>query len=358
MQIKSYFAATLESAMIRAKRELGEEAMLVNSRKTPPETRHLGNYEVIFASDPITKAESLGIVEMAREQKPESTELAGIRRQLAVIQSAIARIPGSQSTPELAGLQALLESNGVESELACGLVQGAAGKARRAGPMPALVAEMKTRVKADASLGRIVALVGPPGRGKTSTLVKLAVQYGVAKRVPVKLLSMDTYRIAAAEQMRSYASILGVAYQSLETPAALVPALANCRGEGLVFIDTPGYGPRDMDAAQDLAEVFGRYPEIDCHLVLRVDMKSADLRRAVERFSMFRPGKLIFTGLDEAESLGSVFSEAARSGLPVSFLGNGQQIPEDLEPATRERVIEMALKGHARTTATAETAAA
>ncbi|MDQ6704843.1 MAG: hypothetical protein M3Z85_02630 [Acidobacteriota bacterium] len=349
MHIKSYFAATVESAMVRARRELGDEAMLVNSRKTPPETRHLGNYEVIFASDPITKDQSLSVVEMLRERKPaESAELADIHRQLAGIRTAIARNPGAQSTPEMAGLQALLESNDVESELACDLVQGAARNGKRAGPMQSLIAEMESRVKVDASLGRIVALVGPPGRGKTSTLVKLAVQYGVAMRVPVKLLSMDTYRIAAAEQMRSYASILGVAYQSLETPAALVSALANSRGEGLVFIDTPGYGPRDMDAAHDLAEVFNRHPEIDRHLVLRIDMKSADLRRAVERFSMFRPGKLIFTGLDEAESLGSVFGEAVRTGLPVSFLGNGQQIPEDLEPATRERVIEMALKGRER----------
>lgn len=352
MQIKSYFAATVEAAMVRARRELGDEAMLMKSRKLPPESRHLGTYEVIFATEPITKMQSAGALERFQDST-ETNELADIRRQLAGIRTAIARTPGPQSAPHLAELQAVLESNDVESALARDLVDCAARGRRPL--LQALITEMDSRFQVDATLPhpRVVALIGPPGRGKTTTLIKLAVQFGVSARVPVKLLSMDTYRIAAAEQMRSFASILGVGYQSLETTGALSQALAETRGNGLVFIDTPGYGPQDMDAAAELARFFVGRPEIDRHLVLRIDMKSADLRRAVERFSLFRPGKLIFTGLDEAESLGSVFGEAVRTGLPISFLGNGQTIPEDLEPATKRRVIEMALRGHAHTAATA-----
>jgi flagellar biosynthesis protein FlhF len=157
-------------------------------------------------------------------------------------------------------------------------------------------------------------------------------------------LSIDCYRIAAAEQLRSYGAILGVGFQAHETTLALAQALEEHRHKDLILIDTPGYGPKDMDAAEDLARLLASRPDVDTHLVLTASMKSADLKRVVDRFEVFRPRKLLFTKLDETETFGPILNEAVRTGKPVSFLSAGQQIPDDLEPATPDRILELALR--------------
>jgi flagellar biosynthesis protein FlhF len=108
-----------------------------------------------------------------------------------------------------------------------------------------------------------------------------------------------------------------------------------------VLIDTPGYGSRDFDAAEELAQFLAGRRDIDTHLVLTASMRSADLSRVVDRFERFRPSKLLFSKLDETATFGPILNQVVRTGKPLSFLAAGQQIPEDLEPATIERVLHL-----------------
>jgi len=188
---------------------------------------------------------------------------------------------------------------------------------------------------------RIVMLVGPSGAGKTATLVKLAVREGLERRKPVQLLSVDNYRVGGAEQLRHYATILGVPFQALETAQGLDLALQESRRKELVLIDTPGYGAGEIEEARELARFVSSRGDIDCHLVLTASMRSADLWRVAERFERFRPQKLLFTRLDETDAYGPLWSLALRLRRPVSFLCAGQRIPEDLEPASQQRLLEM-----------------
>jgi flagellar biosynthesis protein FlhF len=225
----------------------------------------------------------------------------------------------------------------------------------------ALAAELAARFNCDAQLGRggharIVTLVGPCGCGKTTTLVKLAVRYGLTCRRPSLIISMDNYRIAAADQLRSFAGLLGVGFLALETPLALSQAIEENSGKDLILIDTPGHGPNDLADSADLAAFLSGRRDIDTHLVLTASMKPADLSRVVDSFEMFRPQKLIFTKLDETEAYGPILNEAARTGKPVSFLCAGQRIPEDLEPAVRERIVSLVLERGARRSAAAAAA--
>ncbi len=380
MKIKSYFSRTPEAALALARQEMGPEAVLVDSRKAPPESRHLGEYEVVFAVDapreehapaPVSDRLSFEVVELKKE-------LEGMRRTLTRTAFAPANWLGASAS--LSDAYAILTSNDVTPELAREVAQGvesrlaastakalpiAARPAQGQGRLPgkpsieqALVEELESRFQAEPVLGRgegrprVVALVGPPGAGKTTTLVKLAVNYGLASRRPVMLLSVDTYRVAAAEQLRAFAAILGVGVQILETVTAVAQAIEENRGKELIFIDTPGMGANDLEDSAGLASFLSTRPDIDTQLVLSASMKSADLTRVVDSYEVFRPQRLLFTRLDETATFGSIFNEAARTGKPLSFFTNGQRIPEDMEAATRNRLSELILaapSGRART---------
>jgi flagellar biosynthesis protein FlhF len=376
MKIKSYFAHTVEDAMAVARQELGPEAMLVNSRRAQIEARHLGEYEVIFVTDaPEGEPGSPPVIAAANSTDRISTEVAELKRELEGMRRMLTHSAYSpphrlDSTPDASAAYAALTGNDVDAELARDIVEAAEARVtdgpaahgiRRDGSayQVALAEEVGSRFAVEPVLGRgegkprVVALVGPPGSGKTTTLVKLAVQYGLAGRRPALLLSMDTYRIGAADQLRSYAGIVGIAFQLLETVTALSQAIEENHGKELIFIDTPGLGRDDMHGAAALAQMLCSRSDIDTQLVLPASMKAADLRRLTEQFEIFRPQRLLFSKLDETGSFGPLLNEAARTAKPLSFLTTGQRIPEDLETASRTRIVDLVLSGRSLRAASA-----
>jgi flagellar biosynthesis protein FlhF len=156
---------------------------------------------------------------------------------------------------------------------------------------------------------------------------------------------MDTYRVAAAEQLRSYAAILGVGFQVLETVTALAQSIEESRGKELIFIDTPGLGFGEMEHSAALAHFLATREDIDTQLVLPASMKPADLTRMVDAFESMRPDRLLFTKLDETGSHGPILNEAARTRKPLSFFATGQRIPEDLEAVATTRLLDLIIGG-------------
>ena len=333
MKLKSYFSGTVEAAMELARKELGDEALLVNARPASPETRSLGAFEVVFGVMP---AKAPPPPERGNDLNPAphqlSNDVAELKRKMERLVESLrgARALPADLAPEQRAICGRLLDAGLDADLVERVAQGAG---------------LEDLFQVEPALGRrpgaapaVVAFVGPPGAGKTTTLVKLAARYGLRSRRPAHIISSDVFRIGAADQLRSLAAILGIGCTVVETPRALAQALEEHQAKDFVFIDTPGLGRRDMEDGAGLAEVVAAHPAIDVHLVLPASMQPADLREVVERFRIFRPQKLLFTRIDESNSFSAIVNESVRCALPVSFLATGQQIPDDIEPATKDGV--------------------
>ncbi len=189
----------------------------------------------------------------------------------------------------------------------------------------------------------IIALVGPPGVGKTTTLVKLAGRFGLHSRFPLQIISMDNYRVAAAEQLRTYASVLGVGFDALPSAGALDKALRQYEAKDLILIDTPGYGWQDFSAAEDLASLLREQESASIHLSLSASMKPADLSRVADLYEVFAYNSMLFTKLDETSTIGCLVSEAWTRRKPLSYLCAGQRIPDDIDVASHEQILQRML---------------
>jgi len=363
MRIKSFFANTIEEAIRQARRELGPEAMLVNSKQTGGEARHLGAYEVVVCGDapergregPDHSRDRAGMAGSAPPVDKLSQDVSALKQQMEKLALTLARSGSGMASiafdAERSRAFTMLTDAELDTELAYDVVSRINSPVTNSQVINSpfsgglLRAELAKLVSLDPHLGcpeapfRVVALVGPPGAGKTSVLVKLAVQYGLAARKTVQVLTTDTYRIAAADELRSYAAILGIGFQVVETPAALALALEECRHKDLVLIDTPGLSRNELEIAEDLARVLAAHAGIDIHLVLPASMRTADLKRVAGQYGMFRPSRLLFTRLDETETLGPVLSLSIRMNKPISFFSSGQRIPEDLRPASVDELL-------------------
>ena len=185
---------------------------------------------------------------------------------------------------------------------------------------------------------RVVALVGPTGVGKTTTIAKLAANYRLRERRRVGLVTVDTYRIAAVEQLRSYADIIDLPMEVAATPRDMRAAIDRLSGQELILIDTAGRSPRDEAKIQELKCLLAECRADEVHLVLASVSGGICLEKTAEQFFSVAVTSLLLTKLDEAGGLGGLLSLLRRSRLPLSYLTHGQNVPDDIEAADGKKL--------------------
>jgi flagellar biosynthesis protein FlhF len=197
---------------------------------------------------------------------------------------------------------------------------------------------------------RVVALIGPTGVGKTTTVAKLAANYRLRERRRVGLITVDTYRIAAVEQLRTYAEIIDLPMEVVSTPREMRRAIDCLSGLELILVDTAGRSPRDEIRIQELRSLLLEAQADEIHLVLSSVTGAASLLNAAERFRPAGVTALLLTKLDEAHALGNLLPLLQTSRLPLSYLTHGQNVPDDIEAANRRtlarRILALDTHGH------------
>jgi flagellar biosynthesis protein FlhF len=189
----------------------------------------------------------------------------------------------------------------------------------------------------------LVALVGPTGVGKTTTIAKLAANFRLREKRRVGLITVDTYRIAAVEQLRTYADIIDLPMQVVSTPREMREAIQRMNHLDLILMDTAGRSPKDELKLQELKAFLTEASADEVHLVLSSVCGAATLERTAARFAGVGTTALVLTKLDEASSYGNLLPVLRTSKLPLSYLTDGQNVPDDIQAADNRRLARMIL---------------
>ncbi|MFW2365723.1 MAG: flagellar biosynthesis protein FlhF [Desulforhopalus sp.] len=186
-----------------------------------------------------------------------------------------------------------------------------------------------------------IALIGPTGVGKTTTLAKIAANYLSNHSGSIALITIDTYRIAAVEQLKVYGEIMHLPVEVVITPDQLQEALNKHRDKELILIDTAGRSPRDNFSIEELASFLKPQFGIEKHLVLSATTRENELVETADRFSRLIVDKTIFTKIDECTNLGVLLNLQMQTSAPLSYITNGQRVPEDLLQVDPKIVAEL-----------------
>lgn len=375
MDVRTFRAGSMQEALALVRRELGSEAAVLHTREVQrrgllgiiPKRRQI---EVTASNDvhvpsrvtPPAPATSRIPAPAAAEAAPASPRIDAVQSQLDELQRMVATLTAANSptptdTPDAGQLTgemftaytALIDADldeDVARRLVCELRDSATpdvlrspDRVRRAvADRLAQRIQIAGPIKTGTDRPRIAALVGPTGVGKTTTIAKLAANYRLRHRHKVGLITVDTYRIAAVEQLRTYAEIIDLPMQVVSTPREMREAIERLKGLELILMDTAGRSPQDDIKIQELKAFLTEADADETHLVLSSTSSSKILNRTVERFLPVGVTSLVLTKLDEAVGLGSLVPLLEKNPLPLSYLTNGQNVPDDIRLADAEEL--------------------
>ncbi len=204
-----------------------------------------------------------------------------------------------------------------------------------------LVSVSPLTVEKNGAQQKRIALVGPTGVGKTTTLAKIAARMIRDHDISPAFITIDTYRIAAVEQLKVYGEIMGIPVDVVISPPQLEEAIARHRDKDLILIDTAGRSPHDQDALTKLADFFKPEMNIEKNLVLSAVTRETELLHTISQFGLLGFDKMIFTKIDECSKRGVLLNIQIKNPAPLACITNGQRVPEDLLDIDQDMVAKL-----------------
>lgn len=370
MKIKRYFARDMREALAKVREEQGPDAVILSNKKID------GGIEIVAAVDYDENLFTPALVEAETAPEPSRETAAEAPAASAAAPHVVwSQDPSMQAMrDEINGIRELLETQ------LSGLAWGELGKRKpvRAalvrklsslGLTPRVVRELAAQAPETLGIdaawrkalgvfahripsvedqllndGGVIALLGPTGVGKTTTAAKLAARFALRHGAEqVALVTADTYRVGAVEQLRTYARIMNVPVRVTKNTQELRSALEDLYDRRLVIVDTAGMSQRDVRLGEQLKMITDGSPMVQPYLVMSAVSQYRVAEESIRAFSKVDLDGCIITKLDECSELGGLLSALIEHQLPVAYTTNGQRVPEDLQPARAHNLVSKAV---------------
>lgn len=377
MKVKRYLVKDMNEAMIKIKSELGMDAVILNTRKikTGGVFKFLKKplIEVVAAIDePIVQSvekeiskpqESVKKVEVEkRAVQPEpifstveptgvNSEVQELKLMVSELIKKVENIEHNEPTKKEDSYIEFLKSLGIQDSIAkkiMDIVQRQISLSEK--NQDAILNAMKVITKEylgdirtidtdPSNKPNIYMFLGPTGVGKTTTLAKIAARLSLIENKKVGLITADTYRIAAVEQLKTYSEILGIPLEVIYEAGELEEALHKFRDKDYILIDTAGRSHKSKELKTDYDELVKYLKSVQIFLVMSMTTGFKDMKSIIESYNFLSDYRLLFTKLDEATSYGNILNIKVLTGKALSYFAIGQSVPDDIEVADKEKIV-------------------
>jgi flagellar biosynthesis protein FlhF len=331
MKVKRYVVSNMKEALQMIKQDLGSDAVIVSSRRI----REAGLRGWISPA----KLEITAAIEQsyygAADGQPETDESPGLK---------LANRPNALAAHKIN--QCLLKIE-VEPDIITYLLEDIDAVKNYQEMKEFLRRRLQTvfkTVPAPQEKPRIMAFVGVPGVGKTTTIAKIAAIHALFNNSSISLITIDTFRVGAVEQMRIYAEILGASFDVVSSPEELREAVQENQDKDLILIDTAGRPPKNRFQLLEIKTFLEVVKELETYLVISAATRFKDVMHLIDEYKIIPYHQLIVTKIDETEYPGILLNVAYLTGLPIAYVTNGQNVPDDLETANPELLADYIMK--------------